>query len=244
MPMVQYWKYSDSAQAKVMTNKDGCLVMQIEGEKELFPGYPRGHSLFGSLSPLKHQIKNQIFNDSWYKLERGVSDAIVIDDIKEILNGGLKEFWDNVKYDAVPYQKMVPPIKELWRTLTLLEKESATVKPLKEMLCFIMQEDDAYRFRMQWLFGILRPRWYSRNPLWLLKIGLTELENAEVIGDMKERQRLLKRILLLIMEDEKIRYLFKKFCKELDWKKVVLSRADKYHFRGKYFKVDWDKFDY
>jgi len=75
-------------------------------------------------------------------------------------------------------------------------------------------------------------------------MALGELEHAEVIGDMKERQRLLKRILLLIMEDAKIQDLFNKFYKELDWNKVVLSKADKYHFRGKYFKVDWDKFSY
>jgi hypothetical protein len=227
-----------------MVNEDGVQVMQIEGEKELFPGYPRGHSLFGSLSPLKHQIKNKIFNESWYKLENGVSHDKVIADIKNVLNTQLKEFWDNVKYDALPPSKMVAPVRELWRVLTKLEKESDTVKPLKEMLCFVMQEDDAYRFRLQWLLGILRPRWYSQNPLWLLKIGLDELENAEVVGDMKERQRLLKRILLLIVEDPKIRSLFIKLYKELDWSKVVLSRADKYHFRGKYFKVDWDKFEY
>jgi hypothetical protein len=111
------------------------------------------------------------------------------------------------------------------------------------MLCFILQEDDAYRFRVQWLFGIFRPRWWL-DPVRLFDFALSELENAEVIGDMKERQRLLKRILLLTLEDKHIRELFVKFCRELNWKKVRLSRADKYHFRGKYFKVDWLYFEY
>jgi len=243
MSMVKYWKYSLEAQAKITTDKDGVTVMHIEGEDEVFPGYPRGHSLFGSLSPLKHQIKNQIFNDSFYALDDGIPRYEVIKNIKHTLRFGLTEFWEKVKIDALPPEKMVMPVKEIWRAFTTLEDESDIIKPLKEMLCFIMQEDDAYRFRMQWLFGIFRPRWYIK-PLELFSVALTELENAEVIGDMKEKQRLLKRILLLILEDEHINKLFNKFCKEINWKKVRLSKADKYYFRGKYFKVDFDRFEY
>ena len=243
MPMVKYWRTSNEASARVVQQPDGSVMMDIEGEDEIFPGFPRGHSLFGSLSPLKHQIKNQIFNDSFYALDDGVPREQVIADIKEVLRTGLTEFWDNVKYDAVPPEKLVPFVKELWRVMTTLEKDSELVKPIKEMLCFIMQEDDAYRFRLQWLFGIFRPRWYLK-PLEVLTMALTELENAEIIGDMKEKQRLLKRILLLMLEDKRINMLFNKFCKEANWKKLKLTKADKYHCRGKYFKCDWDKFEY
>lgn len=242
MPMVKYWKTSSSIPAKV-TIENGALVMKMEGEDETFPGFPRGHSLFGSLSPLKHQIKNQIFNDSWKKLEDGISHDVIISDIKRILSTGLTEFWENVRYDAVPPQKMVKAVKEIWRVLTILEKEEPKIRPIKEMLCFILQEDDAYRFRVQWLFDIFRPRWWI-NPVKWFSIALTELENAEIIGDMKERQRLLKRILLLILEDKKILYFFKRFCSLVDWKKVRLSKADRYHFRGKWFKTDWMYFEY
>lgn len=243
MPMVDYWKHSISAQARVTKNKDGVIVMDIEGEKETFPGYPRGHSLFGSLSPLKHQIKNQVFNDSWAKLEQGVPNAEIIRDIKDVFRNKLTEFWEQVKYDAIPPNKMVPAVRELWRAMTVLEKDSTLVRPLKEIFCFILQEDDAYRFRVQWLFGIFKPRWWL-DPVRLFDFALSELEVAEVIGDMKERQRLLRRILMLMLEDNRIRSLFIKLCKELDWKKIVLSKADRYHFRGKYFKVDLDKFEY
>ena len=235
--MVKYWKTANSAAAKVITLKDGSTAMAIEGEDEIFPGYPRGHSLFGSLSPLKHQIKNQIFNDSWWALEDGKNEGWIIDNIKDVIRNKLTTFWDDVKYDAIPPENMVEPVRELWRVFTKLEPESDIIKPIKEMMCFIMQEDDAYRFRMQWLFGIFKHRR-------LLELALTEIENAEVISDMKEKERLFKRILLLILKDKRINYLFNKFCKEINWKKMRLTRADKYHFRGKYFKCDWDKFEY
>ena len=70
------------------------------------------------------------------------------------------------------------------------------------------------------------------------------LEHGEVIGDMKERQRLLKRILELMLEDEETQKKFIALFREINWNKVKLTKADKYHFRGKYFKVDLDLLDY
>lgn len=257
MPMVSYWKTQDKAAARVITLEDGSLGMHIEGEKYPFPGFPRGHSLFGSLSPLKHQIKNQVFNDAWAKLEAGEPHDKIIKEIKETFRTGLTEFWEDVKYDSIPPEKFSPAVKEIWRTLTVLEPESKLIKPIKEMLCFILQEDDAYRFRAEDMFEYFNPNvWWKRIYRFITRkkyidsikldfdFALSIIEHCEVIGDMKERQRLLRRILMLLLEDKRIAMLFEKFCKELNWKKVFLTKADRYHFRGKYYKVDYRLFDY
>ena len=70
------------------------------------------------------------------------------------------------------------------------------------------------------------------------------MEHAEVVGDMKERIALLRRILTVLLKDEVIGALFDTFVKEVDWKKVKLSKIDKYYFRAKYFKVDYPVYDY
>lgn len=241
--MVSYWKTKAAAAAKIMEAPEGHMVMAIEGEKELFPGFPRGHSLFGKLSKLKHEIKNQVFNESWAMLEDGKSESEVIAHVKRKVTRELADFMLLNRLDVVPVRQLVPAVKEVYRVLTKLEAKEPKLKLFKEMICFVLQEDDAYRFRFQWLMGIFRPRWFG-NPIRLLEIALKELENAEVIGDMKERQRLLGRIVLVLLKDKKIRGLFDDFCKEADWKKLKLTKADKYHFRGKYFKVDFDKFEY
>jgi hypothetical protein len=49
---------------------------------------------------------------------------------------------------------------------------------------------------------------------------------------------------LVCLEDKSIRELFIKLCREVDWSKVKLTKADAYHFRGKYFKVDFDLLEY
>ena len=74
---------------------------------------------------------------------------------------------------------------------------------------------------------------------------LQDLENAEVVEDMKARIRLIKKVLtFFLQEDDAYRFRYQWVMERLDMNKVKLSKADKYYFRGKYFKVDHDKFDY
>lgn len=247
MPMVRYWKFRDSVTAKVTKNDEGAIVMKMDGEQEVFPGFPRSYVLFGNLSKLKHEIKNQVFNESWWKLEAGTKEADIV--------GGIKTALDNIfslaeqsKYDMVPPERMARSVREIYRAWTAVTKNERALK-LRDVLTFVLQEDDSYRFRVQWLVTYFNPnRWWMRifrkDPIRQFESALTMLEYAEVIGDMKERIRLLRRILLVALRDASIRDLFLEFCKEVDWNKVKLSKADKYHFRGKYFKVDMDLFEY
>jgi len=238
--MVKYWKTKESVMAKVTRAKDGSLIMKMDGEKYHFPGFPRGHLLFGSLSPLKHQIKNQIFNESWAKLEGGVPREEIIKDIKTKLHGSITEIAKKSKYDMIPAGGMSPAVREIHRAWTKVSPETANIR---DYLCFILQEDDGYRFRVQWLvtwFGWLK--WF--NPIKAFDKALAMLEHGEVIGDMKERQRLLRRILMLYLEDPHSRDSFIRLFREIKWRKVKLTKADKYHFRAKYFKCDLDVLEY
>jgi hypothetical protein len=240
MPMVEYWKRQEMVNARVRNQADGTIVMDLEGEKYPLSGYPRSHLLFGPLSKLKHEIKNQIFNESW-----GMDTEATIVHVKQKVTGALSEYLEAVRYDMVPPERMNKPVRELWRAFTVLEKAEPRIKWLKESLCLILQEDDAYRFRVQWLVSIFNPSsWFCFNPIKDMELALQEMEYAEVTEDMKLRIALLRTIIMRLLKDPKISALFLAFCKEVDWNKLKLSKADKYHFRAKYFKVDWDKFEY
>ena len=167
--MVSYWKYSESARARLTNSEDGSLQMEIKGEKYPFAGFPRGHVLTGPLAKLKKTIKDTVFNQVFAQIE---------------------EMTKELEFDMIPPEKCAPAIRELHKVLQQLEDAEITpdmkgrIKLIKKVLIFFLQEDDAYRFRWQW-----------------------------------------------IME-------------RIDISKVKLTKADKYYFRGKYFKVDHDKFDY
>lgn len=235
--MVQYWKHGLAVQAKIQ-KKDGVLTMRMKGEKYDFPGYPRGHLLYGKLSKLKHEVKNQIFNESWALLEEG-------EDISSHIREKLQNVYailDTMRIEIVPPRRMGPAVREIHRAWTKACPDSLE---LRDLICFILQEDDGYRFRLQWAASWMNT-WLFRffNPVPLFGKSLVWLEDAEIIGDMKERIRLLRRVLIALLEDPKAKADFTKLFREIKWSRVKMTKADKYFFRGKYFKVDLDKFDY
>jgi hypothetical protein len=256
--MVKYWQTNDSVEAKVMKSKDGNYVMQMQGEKYLFPSYPRGVLLYGKLSPLKHWIKNKIFNDTWAELEQPSGKDWIKYQKNDVLND-LYALYEQGKYDAVPYEHLNPAVKEIWRAMTVVEEKTGSdkVRKLKEMMCFILNEDDAYRMRVQdlaeyfnpnsfWkkLYRLLTKHKYIKDIIKDLSYAIKQIEYAEVIGDMKERQALLRRVLLFFLEDKGVRNCFELLCKEIKWKKLYLTKADRYFFRAKYYKVDRRHYDY
>lgn len=232
--MVSYWKTKEAVEAKVVKAPEGHYIMWMEGEKYPFPGRPRGELLYGKLSPLKHQIKNKIFNTAWAMLEEQKSEK----DIRDYLASAWKEIYqlgDETKYDFLPFDACNPPIKELWRALDAVGCPTS----LREIICFILQEDDAYRMRFQWIVKFFP--WYRKPTINDFEYGLSMLEHGEVVDDMKERERLFKRIFMFMVRDSDM---FKRFLNEVNWKKIALTEADKYFFRAKYFKCDYPEYEY
>lgn len=233
-PMVSYWKTKEAVEAKIVKAPEGHYVMWMEGEKYPFPGRPRGEILFGKLSPLKHQIKNKIFNTAWAMLEEQKPEA----EIRAYLVSAWKEIYElaeGIHYDIVPFEALVPSVKEIHRAMDVV----GTPAILRDTICFILQEDDAYRNRLQWMVKFF-PRW-GKPKFSDFDKGMEMLEHAEVVDDMKERERLFRRIMTFMVKDSEM---FSKFLKEVNWKKVALTEADKYFLRAKYFKCDWPEHQY
>lgn len=228
LEMVSWWKHKEAVQAKHTTNDKGEYEMWMDGEKYPFPGIPRGHLLYGSLSPLKHQIKVQIFNDSWWRLEKGISENEVVKDIKGQILDNILELGEKSKYDMVPYQKMVPSMKEFHRAWTKCTNDPRLLK-LRDILCYYFGEDDGYRYRLSWVLPLIKKKGWNK--------AFQMLEDAEVIDDMKERIRLVRRILGITIADNPT--FWNNFLQELDMSEIKLTNADKYYFRAKYFKCDY-----
>ena len=259
MPCVKYWKTKQSVSAIITKAEDGSTIMKMEGEDYPFPTYPRGYLLIGEneqytpFSTLKHQIKNKIFNEAWAELESGDNKRNIIDNIKYKLVNEIPFYYEPLKYDALPMNKMCPSVREIYRAWTKVGGNSQ----IRDYLCLILQEDDAYRFRVQdmleyfypelWWKKIIRIilfRSYLNDIKKYLARAMKIMEHCEVIDDMKERERLWARIFLLMLEDKELSDRFISFCKELKWKKVFMTEGDRYHMRGKYYKADYRLFDY
>ena len=258
---VQYWKFGDMARCKITTLKDGAYAMIIEGEKYPLYGFPRGPVLFGPLASLKHLGKNLIFNQAWKLLEEGRTNEEVMAYLKNATLPIILAEIEKSHYDFFPYEKMCPAVKEIWRALSVIEEQLADPEAkeqfniLKQGITFFLQEDDAYRFRVQWAAKYINPRtWYRKIYRLItkkqysfkeeLKLILNFMGDAEITPDMKGRVKLITRILFLFLEDKEFGPLIEKIMWEMNWNKIKLSKSDVYYFRGKYFKVDADHYDY
>lgn len=141
--MVGYWKKSDGALARVKKNDKGYYEMQVKGEEYSMPGFPRGPVLFSTIGKLKHIAKTEIFN----------AFAAEFAKIKK-----------DLQIDMVEPDKMVPAVKHLWDTFELIENCEVTedmkgrIKLMKEVLCFLLDSDDAYRFRTQHFLWLMNQR--------------------------------------------------------------------------------------
>ena len=243
-PMVHYWKSKDAVEAK-LTTKQGARILVMDGEKHPIYGFPRGHLLipanekYGSLSILKHQFKDQIFNKSWEKLEQGVSKEDIIRDAWEALDKCLTHL-EPMKYDLMPPESMCPAVREIHRAWTKVAPSERSLR-VRDALTLILQEDDAYRYRVQWM--CLWLPWFG-NPIKILDKCLRMVELGEIIGDMKRKIKLLRRVMGVLLEDPKLKDYFVRFFKEVDWKKVRITQVERYHFRAKYFKCDMDVLTY
>ncbi len=258
---MKYWKTGDKARAKLTTLEDGSYAMVIEGEKYPLYGFPRGAVLFGALARLKHMIKNLIFNEVWKLLEEGKTNEEVMAYIKNVALPTILQEIEKSKYDFFPVEKMCPAVRELWRALTVIENKLSDpvargqFKILKQGMTFFFGEDDSYKYRLQFMAKYLNPNNFFRKIYYFVKrkkysfkkeleLVFDFLEQAEITPDMKGRAKLIKRVTLAFLEDEEFGELIEQLVKEINWKKLYLSKSDKYFFMGKYFKVLWDKYDY
>lgn len=138
--MVKYWKRGESAKAKVVQKEDGSYGLQIENEERIYPGFPRGHVLTGPLAAIKHKIKNMVFNQVFAELEKMANDH---------------------KADMKPPEHMAPAVRHMWETFEKLEEcevvpdMKARITLIKKVMCFFLEEDDAYRFRAQLFLDLI-----------------------------------------------------------------------------------------
>lgn len=131
--MVKYGKKGGFQHAKITKAEDNSIQMEIKGEKYPFPGFPRQHVLIGgSLEKMKDKLKKEIFHT-------------------------LFEVVEDAAPDMLPEEQLCPFVKEWWKVFGLLENAEITgdmksqIRNMKKVVCFFMQEDDAWRFRVQWM---------------------------------------------------------------------------------------------
>lgn len=124
---VKYGEEGGKQLAKPVFNKEtNSMELQIKDEKYPLRGFPRHHLLHGPLAPLKRYMKNFVI------------EALV---------------------KCIPFKRpddtLVEPVRELARVFDLMiaaedePEQKDLVNKMKDAVCMILEEDDAWRMRMQ-----------------------------------------------------------------------------------------------
>ena len=126
--MVQYGSRSGKAKAYAYIDpKTGEKKMKIEGEKYDLRGVPRHHLLHGPMAPLKRYIKNMIIEQMVKCLPHKIPDDQLIIPVRELAR--VFDLWIEAEDE--------PEMKRL-------------AGQLKDPICMILQEDDAWLWRFMW----------------------------------------------------------------------------------------------
>lgn len=130
--VVQYGDKTGKQVAQPGFNKEtGEIELKIQGEKYPLRAFPRHHVLHGPMVELKRKMKNLVIESLAQHLEKVIPFKI-------------------------PEEQWASPIKELARVFDLMieSEDEPSMKhmigQLRDPICMVLQEDDAWRFRAQW----------------------------------------------------------------------------------------------
>jgi hypothetical protein len=264
--MVRYGQKGDgSARAKVVKDKDGSVKMEIEGEKYLFPGFPRGHVLFNQLDRFKKSTKEYVFH-TIYRLAKGqkldlsnpfikelarmfdmITEAEVTVDMRDrmqMLKTGICYFLnknDSIIGNILKNRAKDIMVKHIYEAIPDMLPEEQLVVAVREMgrvFDLMIAREPDYKMKDEWT---------------KIKKGLLfffEEDDAYRFRTQWFIEKLDMRKVRIADPGEKwftpddYRSRLQWFLMNLDIKKVKLSKADIYYFRGKWFRPDYPLREY
>lgn len=119
----------------VFNADNNSMELHILNEKYPMRAFPRHHLLHGPLAPLKRYIKNLVIEQLVKCLPYKIADVNLSPPVREVAR--VFDLWIQAEDE--------PEMKRL-------------VGQFKDAATMILQEDDAWRYRAQWLFGQINPK--------------------------------------------------------------------------------------
>lgn len=117
-------------------------------------------------------------------------------------------------------------MRELHRSLS--EKDEFTSQ-IRDLICMVLEMDNAYRFRFQDVIVELDKGALGKNPSKELSRLLSILQNREKGQDVKDTWTLLKTFLPLVFLSGKVKRGVVQVLLDLDLSKVALTKEDKWY---------------
>lgn len=215
-----------------MRDKTGGALTFLRDRAEPDRGYPSGEHI-----QMACAVKKTIaFTIQLWRKSNIIDKAIILLSAKIWINLIIDLFYFTTKDFHLPFEKLSQPVKEVWRWIKW--------EKLRDLICFVLEFDTAYRFRFQDIMAELQ-RWAMKEqPLRELnRLFNILIERENYADNMKPKWRFIKYAVLtyLLLHRRTLKEL-QTFLANINTEEIAFSREDiywtsqfynDYNFRGK-----------
>lgn len=172
----------------------------------------------------KHKVRSAVM----FLFFRGVFDGIMMSFISA--------FYKTMQRHRLQEERYCQPVRELRRVMLEIDKEDGFSpygkagqprKQIKDVLSVLLEFDDAYRYRFQWLPWNTEAA--AKNPIREIRRMLALLIEAEEDQKMIKQWKAFRHAMVLIAFQPKIVRYLKRFFSKLNIDEIKMSVEDRYH---------------
>ena len=108
-------------------------------------------------------------------------------------------------------------------------KQSLLLSRLRNVICMVLEFDDAYRYRFQYTLGQIDRERFNKSPLAELSAALKKMEEAEIDERLRGMWRMMQKLLPAAYLIKDFRNGIVQTINQLDLAKVRLDEADRHY---------------
>ena len=118
-----------------------------------------------------------------------------------------------------------PSVREVYQAIPA----NGNYSRLKNVVCMILEFDDAYRYRFQYTLGQINKDDFKKNPYAELSRALVKMQESEIDERLRKMWKMLEKFLWLSFFFKVFRQGIINIIGQMDLEKVKLDEADRYY---------------
>lgn len=223
------------ALTKVELPDTGGVLTYMEGYDEPYKGFPFHEFVdkIDSLKKLSRGVLSSLFHSLKRRNKLQVASLVLVPWLfNDLLRGTIYAYHRIIIRFKIKELRYSDAVREVYRAMSTKflgeTSDEATIREMvRDLLCMVLENDNAYRFRFQDIVVELDKEALKRNAGKELVRLLALMQTRERSQDVKDTWTLLKTFLpMYLFVNRKVRMRIVQTLGELDMEKVRLSKED------------------
>jgi len=214
--------------SKVEFPEKGGILTYLKGYEQPYRGFPY-FEMVERVNDVK-KISKKIFGKIYHNTKgiRKLKLLLILPLANPLLSGFRYAFWFHIKKFRMKSVRYSQAVREIYRAFTALG-ESEEVTEWRDLMCMILEFDNAYRYRFQDVVSEMNKDALAKKPLKEIRRLLDLIIEREVEDDLRDRWIQMRDFGCSVLRFmPKITDLFQRFLLEINLEEIGLSKEDRY----------------